>query len=270
MVHHCAAKLTENLGDPPLNHKECLRKAAVKLNNLRDKSDEIFFNTEDIKRAINGSEDPEELLQKLWGIQGIKDYFKRRESSCRLEEMILISSTKGPLTEFPHDINKNIYSEIIVFGIANCPDVLKMLLDILVKKGEPVTEKDVLRVSFFFSSLAHGVSRNNNSVAKVKSLVLQSGGLTVDGLDKMAQLGISETGRSTLNSTDLLAEVSDTILRESSKTMSNQSTIDNLDFLSNHMCLEYKQLEREDTSNLRTGTNFSIKTIQSIIQNKSD
>ena len=127
-----------------------------------------------------------------------------------------------------------------------------MLVDILVKKGEPVTEKDVLKISCIFSSLAHSVSRNNNSLAKVKSLVFQSQGLTAAGLDKTHDLGITESARSTLNTTDLMAEVSDAFLKESSKTMCSQSTIDNLDYQSQHMCLEYKQLERENTSHLNT------------------
>ena len=168
--------------------------------------------------------------------------------------MMLVSASTNPLTDFPPPVDRNLYSEIVSFGLDSCPRVIRTLLDILVKKGEPVTEKDVLRVSYFFSSLAHGVSRNNSSLSKVKSLQFTSHGLTVFGLDAMAILGVSETGRSTLNSTDLLAEVGDTILKESSKTRSSQSTIDNLDYLSNHMCLEYKQLEREDTSHLNTGT----------------
>ena len=250
-------RLTEDPNAPPLNHKDCLRQAASKLDNLRQHPEEIFINTEEIKAALRESDDPQYILQKLSGIDGIKEYFRRKEASSRLEEMMLVSRIKGPLSEFPPDINSNVYSNIINFAVDHCPDILQMLLDIIVQRGKPVQEKDVLRVSFIFSSLAHGTSRVNNAVTKVKSLVLQSQGLTVNGLDKLALLGISETSRSTLNSTDLLAEVSDSILKESCKTMSSQSTVDNLDFQTHHMCLEYKQMERQDTSHLSTGNTWT-------------
>ena len=63
-------------------------------------------------------------------------------------------------------------------------------------------------------------------------------------------LGICETGRAALNSTNLLAEVTDSILRLSSRTMSTQSTIDNLDFMAEHMTIEYKEVEGSSTSHL--------------------
>ena len=151
------------------------------------------MDTDQLKAVIKELDDPKDILEKLSGISGIRQYFKRKEASSRLEEMVLVSRIEGPLTEFPPDINGNVYSNIITFAVNNCPEVLHMLVDILVKKDVPVQEKDVLRVSFLFSSLAHGISRHNNSVTKVKSLVLQSQGLTVTGLDKLALLGISES-----------------------------------------------------------------------------
>ena len=175
---------------------------------------------------------------------------------------MLVSRLQGPLTEFPPDVHSNLYKTIIEFAVDHCPEVLRMLVDILVKKDEPVQEKDVLKISFIFSSLAHGISRHNNCVPKVKSLLFHSQGLTAHGQDKAALLGVTESSRSTLNITDLLAEVSDAMLHESSKTMCSQSTIDNLDFQSNHMCLEYKQLERQDTSHLNTESMESSKVAE--------
>lgn len=165
---------------------------------------------------------------------------------------MLVSSLKGPLTDFPPDVNKNYYVETLAFGMDNCPDVIHMIVDLLISKTEPVGERDVLRVAFFFSLLAHGTSRNNNSLSKVKSLLFHSQGLTGLGLDLFALLGISETARSTLNTTDFLAEVSDSWIRESSKSMCSQSTIDNLDYQETHMTAQFKQFETLDTSHLST------------------
>ena len=259
-MEHCVEQLTEDPNAKHLDHHKCLLNAATQLNSLRQQTDEINFDMEHLKAAIDDSEDKKSLLEKLWSSSGIKEYFSRREASSRLEEMMLVSSLNGPLTDFPPDVNKNLYSELISFGLANCPGTMLLLVDLLIKKNTPVQEKDVLRIGFVFSILAHGISRRNNSLTKVKSLLLQSQGLTVEGLDMLSLLGISESGRSTLNSSDLLAEVSDRILRESSKTMCSQSTIDNLDYQETHMTLEYKQFERKDTSNLNSGRIVTIYT----------
>ena len=246
-------RLTENPEAAKLDHKNCLRIAATKLDKFRNNSDEnTSFNMEELKVAIEDSDDEKSFLQQLWGIRGLREYFKSRESSTRLEELMLVSALKGPLTEFPPDINKNAYAEIIDFGIDKCPDVILMILDLIVKKGVPVQEKDVLRVSFFFSMLAHGTSRHNDTLTKVKSLLLSSQGLTGEGLDLLSFLGVCQTSRSTLNSTDLLAEVSDSLIKESAKTMASQSTVDNLDYLTTHMTSQFKEFERQDTSHLST------------------
>ena len=229
---------------------------------MRQESDEIFINTDDLKRALEDpNTDDKDIIQKLSEIKGVEEYFKKKAASSRLEEMMFVSRVKSPLTQFPPDVKSNLYSSVLTFAVDNCPEVLKVLLDILVKRGAPVMEKDVLRVSFMFSSLAHGISRHNNSVMKTKSLVLKSEGLIDSGLDQFGLLGISEASRATLNTTDLLAEVSDAMLRDLSKTMSSQSTIDNLDFQSHHMCLEYKQLERQDTSDMGKGNDTASANI---------
>ena len=251
-MRHCVKQLTEDPGAKHLDHSKCLMKAASQLNTLRQQPYNAL-DGEHLKAAIEDLDDDKSILEKLWNTHGVKEFFSRKEAAARLEDMLLVSTMEGPLKDFPPDVNKNVYSELISFGIVNCPGVMLLLVDLLVQKNRPVQEKDVLKVSFFFSILAHGISRNNNSLTKVKSLLLQSQGLTVGGLDMLSLLGISETGRSTLNSSDLLAEVSDTILKESSKTMCSQSTIDNLDFQETHMTLEYKEFERNDTSHLNSG-----------------
>ena len=136
---------------------------------MRQESDEIFVNTDDIKRALEDpNTDENDIIQKLSEIKGVEEYFKKKAASSRLEEMMFVSRVKSPLTQFPPDVKSNLYNSVITFAVDNCPEVLKVLLDILVKRGAPVMEKDVLRVSFMFSSLAHGISRHNNSVMKTK------------------------------------------------------------------------------------------------------
>ena len=177
-------------------------------------------------------------MEALWDCPGVRDFFSQREVSASLEEMILLSSTKSPLTDFPADVNQNTYSEIIDFGLGHSRGIIFFLLNLLVRKEKLVQERDVVKIAFFFSSLAHAVSRNNDALAKTKSLLLQSQGLTVEGLDMLSHLGICETGRSTLNQSDLLAEVADGMLRH------------NLDLMDQHMTIKFIQNEKNDTSHL--------------------
>ena len=146
-------------------------------------------------------------MGQLWECEEVRQFFANREDSARLEEMILLSSMKGPLSEFPPNINQNVYGEIISFGLTHARGMISFLLNLLVSKEKPVETKDTVKVAFIFSLLAYNLSRDNSALAKTRALVLQSHGATVEGLDVLAKLGVCETGRSTLNNADMLAEV---------------------------------------------------------------
>ena len=128
--------------------------------------------------------------------------------------------------------------------------IISLLLDLLVSKEKPVETKDTVRVAFIFSLLAYNLSRDNSALAKTRSLVLQSHGATVEGLDVLAKLGVCETGRSTLNNADMLAEVGDSMLKASCSITCSQATIDNLDFMDQHMTIKFIEPETIDTSHL--------------------
>ena len=233
-----------------LDHSTKLNEASSKLNNLRKTPESADIGLDDLKKNIKESDTAREALESLWSCCGIRDFFANREASASLEEMLLLSSLKGPLSDFPPNINQNVYSDIINFGLEHSRGTVTFLLNLLVRKEKPVEPKDTIRIAFIFSLLAHNISRDNNALAKTKSLLLQSQGLTVEGLDMLAKLGVCETGRSTLNQTDLLAEVSDSILRSTCKTICSQATIDNLDMMDQHMTIKYIEPEKIDTSHL--------------------
>jgi hypothetical protein len=143
-----------------------------------------------------------------------------------------------------------VYSDIISFGLEHSRGIILFLLKLFVKNDKPVQEKDVVRIAFFFSLLAHAVCMKNNALAKTKSLLLQAQGITVEGLDALSFLGICEAGNATRKSSDLLAEVTDSLLKMSCKTYPTQTTIDNLDFMEEHLTIDFKQVEGTITSHL--------------------
>ena len=74
----------------------------------------------------------------------------------------------------------------------------------------------------------------------------------------MAFLGICEAGCATRQSTDLLAEVTDSLLRLSCKTHPTQTTVDNLDYQAEHLTIDYKEVESTITSHL---SNVGMRSI---------
>ena len=169
--------------DPSIkvHHRTALCNIAAKLNKLRNENKLEEINFHQLRQAIDKSNSDESMLQLLWNCPGVREYFLKRESSSNLEDLLVLSSEKSPLTVFPPDINSNLYCDLILFGLDNTPGMIFFLLNLLVKNEKPVQEKDVVRIAFFFSSLAHAVSRNNNALAKTKTLLLQSQGLTIEG-----------------------------------------------------------------------------------------
>ena len=163
------------------DHRNALRESAAKLNKIRNENKLEEINLDQIRQAIQESSSAESMLQLLWDCPGVRRYFVSRENSSNLEDLIVLSSARSPLTLFPPNINSNVYCDLISFGLEQAPGLIFFLLNLLVKNEKPVQEKDVIRIASFFSSLAHAISRNNNAIAKTKTLMLQTQGLTIEG-----------------------------------------------------------------------------------------
>ena len=180
-MDHIVKQLTV---DPSVetNHRSSLVAVAGKLNKIRSVNLLEGLNLVQMKQAIESAKSAEGVLQILWTCQGVREFFVRRESSSNLEDLLVLSSSPSPLNQFPPNINRNVYSDLISFGLENAPGLISLLLSLLVKKGKPVVEKDVVRIATVFSSLAHTISAKNNAVAKTKTLLFQSHGTTVEGM----------------------------------------------------------------------------------------
>ena len=236
-----------------IDHKKSLLDTATELNNLKyhDASEAgAKVNHDDIKLAIQEATSSDSVLEHLWNCPGVRDFFSKRENSSNLEDLMSLSSSSTPLNTFPPDIDSNIYCDIISYGLKHSKGMIVLLINLLIKNECPVQEKDVVRVAYIYSLLAQSISRKNNTLAKTKSLVLQAQGITQEGLNALSFLGICEGGTATRKSTDLLAEVTDSLLRMSCRTNPTQVCVDNLDFLQEHMTINYKEVEGTSTSHL--------------------
>ena len=255
---------TENL-----DHKKELKEAAKLLNEARLPPNlETGLDLEDLKLRLVECKDLEALVHQLWVHAEAKNIFQQMEMSSTLEDFLKMgrSDISGPLKTFPPCINENIYHEIIKFAIDKSKNTVLFLLNLLVEKNKPVSTQDVIQISYIISYLAHSVNRENDALVKLKSLLVQKEGITNEGLDTLAVLGVTESSRSLRNQKDFLAGISSELVKSAAKSYPHHSTIDNIDLkideVSHHMTLEYIEVEQFCTKNLSTGDKSLGETLE--------
>ena len=250
-------KLTLNR-DEAVDHNEALLDAANKLNKMRKSlgnQDLSKLDLDSIKSEILAAQTAEELVLSLKNSSELQILISNIVQSKILEQLMSISSiNENPLNDFPMNINRNHYKDIIDFALTHAPDALGFVLKIATKNEAPIAAQDVIRCAFMFSTLACSVSRLNNALKKTKSVSTKSNGLTNTGLDVLALLGIFETSRTYRNNRDLLASISDLVLMSYAHCAAVQITFDNMDLtvggVMHHMTLPFIEFEKEDTSHL--------------------
>ena len=243
-----------------VDHEGDLINSAKILNHARNKLGSADLETvafERFKANIMEAKDTEDVLLSLKAFPELQIQMSELEQSKLLEQLLRISSLpNNPLTSFPFDINFNHYSDIVTFGLKHAPDVMDFVVKICVKNEAPIEIADVIRVAYMFSSLACAASGKNNAMKKTKSVSTKTNGLTNAGLDVLAHAGIFETSRSWRNDRDLLASLSEEILKAHAKFFVPQITFDNMDLtianIMHHMTLPFLEFETIDTSHLPT------------------
>jgi hypothetical protein len=258
-LENAVKKLTLSKDDV-IDHKKVLIETAKVLESRRMSVENLDlgdFNLENLKAKVDASKNCEELIIALTSSDLIQKRLSNLVQSKLLEQMLKISSLpENPLKDFPLDVNKNHYSEVINFAVEHTPDVLDLIVKLSTKNEAPIAETDVIRCAYIFSSLASTVSRQNNALKKIKSVSTKTNGLTNSGLDVLANVGIFETSRSFRNDRDFLASLSENILKSYAQSSVPQITFDNMDMcignIMHHMTLSFLEFETEDTSHLST------------------
>ena len=149
--------------------------------------------------------------------------------SC-LAEISNIETRAGPLVDFPVNINENIYVSIVEFGLCKCPKLMHFLVNMVVRRGEPVLPSHVIKVATLFSSVCYNANNELNSLVKLRSLTMQVDGVTNIGLDNLSDCGLTQCARSLSNHRDLFAHIGPHVMDATAALCPYQSTIDNCDF----------------------------------------
>ena len=239
-----------------IDHSKTLESTAALLeeirlgNNLPDIGAAQF---ETMTAELRKSSDVEELVSTLGtcdrAVQEMAGVVERR---C-LEELMMLSSVEGPLPlkDWPVDMSKNWYCEVIQFAAKHSPTTLSFLMRLVLKDLDTgVLPRHIFSLATIFAQIGREVDRTNNVLALMQALSLKMDGLVDRGLDGQAKVGLSATARALRYKRDELAEVSGSMLLEESRAFPSQITLDNCNTQRADCIVAYNQTETVDTSHL--------------------
>ena len=169
--------------------------------------------------------------------------------SC-MAEISHIDTKIGPLVEFPASINQNLYCKLVEQGMDVCPSLILFIINLIVRRGEPVLPSHVLQIANLFSSICYAANHDLDALVKLRSLTLQVDGLSNVGLDMLADMGLAQCARSLSNFRDEFADIGPEVMKATAASFPYQSTIDNCDLQTEHLTVESVEKETIDTSGL--------------------
>ena len=186
--------------------------------------------------------------------KAVKEMAKVVEARC-LEECMALSSVAGPLplTDWPVDMSKNWYCQVIRFAAEHSPVILSLLVKLIVK--DPTTSvrsEHIFSLASIYAQIAKEVDKSNNALTMIQALSLKMDGLSDKGLEGQARLNLSATARALRYKRDELAEVQPDIIVEESRRMPSQVTLDNCNTRRTNCIVAYRQTETVDTTHLPT------------------
>ena len=240
--------------DLPVNHSKELEKCTKSLDTWLKKEPKQMTEAElnEMKTNLSKAESVDEVVAVLVREDSVIDRLARDMEEIQLGEVANIDSKLSPFAEYPPECNSNIYKRILDYSMDVCPRLTASIARLVIKDGGAVTEVDVLRITNTLAHLAHLTNTRLNSLAKLRSLTLKTGGLTDQGIGLLALLGVTVTPKTAFSSKDMMAEVGPLIMRRAAGKAPVEFVMDNVDFLSaghlEHLMLLCTVQEDVDTS----------------------
>ena len=164
----------------------------------------------------------------------------------------------GPLTEFPQDVNSNIYARVCQYGMERLPHLTAVLARVSIRSCAAVMPSDVIAISNAISNICYLANRKLDGLVKTRSFALQGSGTTDEGLGLLSRAGMAVTARHLNQFRDNFAEVGPLLLQSLSKKQPTQVLLDNLNFRTSagaaqeNMMLKCSVIEAVDTRGLST------------------
>ena len=90
-------------------------------------------------------------------------------------------------------------------------------MNLIAAKDKMIDVNRVVCLATLLSALVHSYNRDNNALAKMKSVMLKKEGLTNECLDALGTTGICESSRSQRRDRHFLSGISTEVLKSASK-----------------------------------------------------
>ena len=180
-----------------------------------------------------------------------------------MSEVYSMDTTSGPLADFPPDINKNVYCEIVRLALAKAPLTLELLYRFVVKQEEATQNTHVIKIATLFANICHTANPTMNAAVWLRSLALKMNGLTDRGVDQLACHDLAMTSRSLDRMANTMSAVGSLLHKNLATSMSAQSCWDNLDVASagvnEHLTLGFHVFEDRDSTKMLSTTPLGIE-----------
>ena len=251
--HRTVVDLLTRDSDKPVDHRKLLSNMSRVLEEFRPKDPYRSPDTfDDLKMKLSTASDLRDVIAILSEDVKVSESMTAMFSDMCLAEVSQVDVKKGPLVEFPSSINENVYCKIVEQGIQSCPHLMSLVVNLVVRKGEPVLPSSIMKVATLFSSMCHLVNHDLDAMVKIRSLAMQMDGMTNLGLNLLSDCGLSQCARSLSNHRDLFADIGNAVMDNTAASFPYQSILDNCDFQNQHLTLEVIEKESVDTSKLST------------------
>ena len=208
------------------------------------------FNS--FKTKVLATKDIESFLKVMYSQHDVMNILCSEFADLQLSEIAAARGSTSPLNEFPPDQSDNIYSRILNYCMEQAPRLTSHMTRMVVRPDKSITPTDVLRVASAVGQICYLADRNLNGLAKLRALTLQTGGLSNEGIDVLAKLGITGTSGGLCKQKDMFAEVGPKVMAKMASKLPTRRLHDNVDWQSQHLMLECIAQETVDTSNLST------------------
>ena len=237
-----------------VDHRKLLSNTSREIDTFRSKNGSYHASEtfEVLKEKLSSASDLRDIVAFLNKDQDATEAVTAMLSDMYLAEICQIDTKKGPLVEFPSSVNENVYCKIVEQGMLCCPHLITMIINLVVKKGEPVLPSHVLKIATMFSSLCHLVNHDLDALVKIRSLTMQVDGLNNQGLNILSDCGLTQCARSLSNHRDAFADVGRAVVDNTAINFPFQSLLDNCDINREHLTVEVIEKECIDTSHLPT------------------
>ena len=126
----------------------------------------------DLKLKVSEVESLDELVGVIFSDVKLSKAATWEVGLSMLAEIAAIAGAAGPLTEFPPDINSNIYSRVLEYGMDKLPHLTALLARLSIRSSAPVLPSDVVSISNALSNICYLANRKLDGVVKTRTCLL--------------------------------------------------------------------------------------------------